>query len=327
MAIPFYNQVDQESYTGGEHFIPRQDYRLNYTPSTALASTVGGTGGVTGTQAAYPYIWPPQGGGGGGDPFGPNAITKDLNVRSWQELEGPLDARQGNKGWVNKTITGYKTPSGWKTAKDKNIFHAGMFKNDLNRNIGDIEETEMDFSKFPSITGLITTKLRNWKKNREIKKQEKIAADKVAASKEAVKASGADVGHYDPQAGGASHLTRGRNVGGLGLTQAQAQSVSDANKDAGYSSFSGLAQGGRIGYATQGFVDPEEPAENIFEVMQDQNIPFSEQVEGEEGILQQLVAKYIEAGFPPDQAEAMAMQEFQQMSAGPEQDQGIASLV
>ena len=88
----------------------------------------------------------------------------------------------------------------------------------------------------------------------------------------------------------------------------------------------GGKDGGRIGYA-YGTPDPEEPAENIFEVMQDQNIPFSEQVEGEEGILEQLVAKYIEAGFPPDQAEEMAMQEFQQMAMGSEQDQGIASLV
>jgi hypothetical protein len=86
-----------------------------------------------------------------------------------------------------------------------------------------------------------------------------------------------------------------------------------------------LAEGGRIGLYAGG--DPEEPAEDIREIMQDQNIPFSEQVEGEEGILQQLYAKYIEAGFPPDQAEAMAMQEFEQMAAGPEQDQGLASLV
>jgi len=63
--------------------------------------------------------------------------------------------------------------------------------------------------------------------------------------------------------------------------------------------------------------------------MQDQNIPFSEQVEGEEGILEQLIAKYIEEGFPPDQAEAMAMQELQQMVAesGQGQSEGIASLV
>ena len=83
------------------------------------------------------------------------------------------------------------------------------------------------------------------------------------------------------------------------------------------------AKGGRVGLKLGG--DPEEPAENIFEIMQDQNIPFSEQVEGEGGVLEQLVAKYIEAGFPPDQAEEMAMREFQQMAMGSEQ--GIASLV
>ena len=86
----------------------------------------------------------------------------------------------------------------------------------------------------------------------------------------------------------------------------------------------GAKDGGRIGYA-YGTSDPEEPAENVFEFMQDQNIPFSDQVEGEEGVLEQLIAQYIEAGFPPDQAEAMAMQELQAMSQGSEQ--GIASLV
>ena len=39
------------------------------------------------------------------------------------------------------------------------------------------------------------------------------------------------------------------------------------------------AEGGRIGYA-YGTPDPEEPAENVFEIMQDQGVPFSEQVEG-----------------------------------------------
>jgi|6_EtaG_2_1085325.scaffolds.fasta_scaffold00582_5 hypothetical protein len=92
--------------------------------------------------------------------------------------------------------------------------------------------------------------------------------------------------------------------------------------------FVGKAQGGRIGYRTAGPVfGHDEPSEPILDFMQDQGVPFSEQVEGEEGILEQLVAKYIEAGFPPDQAEAMAMKEFQQMAMGSEQDQGIASLV
>ena len=83
------------------------------------------------------------------------------------------------------------------------------------------------------------------------------------------------------------------------------------------------AQGGRVGLYAGG--DPEEPAEDVREIMRGENIPFSDQVEGEEGILEQLIAQYIEAGFPPDQAEAMAMQELQAMSQGSEQ--GIASLV
>ena len=85
----------------------------------------------------------------------------------------------------------------------------------------------------------------------------------------------------------------------------------------------GSAEGGRVGLYAGG--DPEEPAEDIREIMRGQNIPYSEQVEGEEGILEQLIAQYIEAGFPPDQAEEMAMQELQAMSQGSEQ--GIASLV
>ena len=52
MAVPFYNQGDQNIYAGGEHFIPQEKYRLNYTPSTALASTIGNTGGVPNTSAA-----------------------------------------------------------------------------------------------------------------------------------------------------------------------------------------------------------------------------------------------------------------------------------
>ena len=131
MALPgFYNQGDQDIYAGGEHFIPQEQYRLNYTPSTTLASTVGNTGGVTSTQAAVPYIWPPQGGGGGGpgdNPFGPNAITKDFDIQTWDRISDPVhDFDTGNYGWVDKTVTGYQTPSGWKTAKGKNIHNLGI---------------------------------------------------------------------------------------------------------------------------------------------------------------------------------------------------------
>ena len=64
------------------------------------------------------------------------------------------------------------------------------------------------------------------------------AAAQAAATKAAEAAAR---GNYTP---GGSHLSRGTSGGGLGLSQAQAQSVSQANKDAGYSSFSGLKDGG-----------------------------------------------------------------------------------
>ena len=65
MALPFgaYEGQDLTSYEEGNKFLPREFYSLNYTPSQTLASTIGSTGGITGTQAAYPYKWPPEGGG------------------------------------------------------------------------------------------------------------------------------------------------------------------------------------------------------------------------------------------------------------------------
>ena len=82
MAVPFYNQGDQNIYAGGEHFIPQEKYRLNYTPSTMLASTVGNTGGDTGTGAAYPYYAP---GGGGGGSFNPNQLIEDFYSNEEEE--------------------------------------------------------------------------------------------------------------------------------------------------------------------------------------------------------------------------------------------------
>ena len=39
MALPsWYNQGYQNIYTGGQHYIPQENYRLNYTPNN-LAST------------------------------------------------------------------------------------------------------------------------------------------------------------------------------------------------------------------------------------------------------------------------------------------------
>jgi len=333
MAAPFYNEADQAIYEGGEHFIPQEQYRLGYTapPSIANAQT---TSGVTNTQAAYPYKWPPLQGAGDGPSglhnvygYDPNK-TKTFSKQVWSKT-GPTE------GWTTQDVTGYWSPSGWKTAKGKNINHAGLEVPTL---IGTLMNKTMGIKpgekQVGDIKGTFTKDLTE--------EEEKINAAAVRRSvlnKIRAKAyrgpinvggggqdidpggdgttGGTTLGTSTPAAGQTWHPGVGGNgnTGGLG-TDTPAE-------PGGWGP--GAAQGGRIGYATRGFVDPEEPAENIFEIMQDQNIPFSEQVEGEGGILEQLVAKYIEAGFPPDQAQEMAMQEFQQMSMGSEQ--GIASLV
>jgi len=93
---------------------------------------------------------------------------------------------------------------------------------------------------------------------------------------------------------------------------------------------SSQAEGGRIGYRTAGPVlGEDEGSENIFEFMQDQGIPSGDMVSNEwnDRLLEQLYDKFIDQGFSPADAEKMALQEFELMSQGPEQDQGIASLV
>ena len=85
------------------------------------------------------------------------------------------------------------------------------------------------------------------------------------------------------------------------------------------------AEGGRIGYANGEFVDEDvniqgpgfDVNENVMMASDDNNTR----------LLENLFEKYLELGFSPKEAEKMAMDEFELMSQGPEQDQGIASLV
>jgi len=60
VAIPFYNQGDQNIYAGGAHYIPQEQYRLNYNP-TDLASSTKALSGINSTRSASPYLYP-QGG-------------------------------------------------------------------------------------------------------------------------------------------------------------------------------------------------------------------------------------------------------------------------
>jgi len=138
MALPkFYNQGDQDIYASGNKFIPQEQYRLDYTPSTTLASTVGNTGGVTGTQAAAPYIWPPQGGGGGGGGLGGKWGNLDLskgkmfdkNVFSTDMVSGPPSLHQKMTGsFKPQQVQGYYNPTlgQYQTLEGKNINHLGI---------------------------------------------------------------------------------------------------------------------------------------------------------------------------------------------------------
>ena len=300
MAIPFYNQVDQDIYEGGEHYIPQQQYRLNYNPSTALASTVGNTGGITNTNVAQPIILPPQGGGDGGGRFhnvygyDPN-VTKEFDIQTWDRISDPVhDFHEGDYGWVDKTVTGYKSPSGWKTEKGKNIHNLGIdytpawaqalgvgTKIQGNRP-GEIKGTFSDAENAEDVwditkEGIADIKnkgiFKTWKQNQEMKLQKEIeehnkkaAADAAAATAERSR----NVSHYSP---GGHHLTRSQNQGGLGLTQKQAQSIAEANEGLGGWK---LAQGGRVGLYAGG--DPEEAQQdlNIYQFMQDQGVPYGD---------------------------------------------------
>jgi len=96
------------------------------------------------------------------------------------------------------------------------------------------------------------------------------------------------------------------------------------------------AEGGRIGYATRGFVDPEEPAEDIFEIMRDQGVPIGEQVEGEITDEQRaMVLDMLEKGMDIEtiisitgvgQEDILSLMGGTSMAPDSE-DQGIASLV
>ena len=349
MAIPFYNQVDQDIYTGGEHFIPQQHYRLNYTPSAMLASTVGNTGGVTNTSAASPYIWPPQGGGGGGggggfsntNKYGLNLDTmKTVSQGKYVEPGGPGNMYGGNYVKTDRQIA-QDEHGNWKDVNtNKNVYHANInLKTPMTMIMDKLSGKKTtddpyagtwygsDWSDEDEDAGLYSKTLgpknfiQRWKIKRDFKRAE---AERVAQEKAQAKLD-ADYAAARPALQAQSAANRAANTGGW---------QSGMAKDEGFMSGSGtsddmgsFAQGGRIGLYAGG--DPEEPAENVFEFMQDQGVPHSEMVSNEwnDQLLENLFEKYLELGFSPADAEKMALEEFEQMGAAPSEDQGIASLV
>ena len=261
MALPgFYSQTDQDIYAGGDKFIPQERYRLGpYTPPAIMGQNT--NAGIVNTQAAGSYMGYPSyeawllAQGGGGGGGG-------------RDDPNPVNRYDPNQNLGTTNITDYEADA------------AGVGSTFR----GSLAQLQDLYSKLPTPTNLLRKGIRHWKERRDIKRAEdqKAAADTAAA----------DLAAARPSLQAQSQANKAAGTGGW---------QSGMAKDEGFMSGSGtsddmasFAQGGRIGYRW-GSSDPEEPAEDIREIMQDQNIPFSEQVEGEEGIIEQLIAKYIEA--------------------------------
>ena len=339
MAVPFYNQVDQDIYSGGEHFIPQERFRLNYTPSTALASTVGNTGGVTGTQAAYPYIWPPQGGGGGGgsgNKFGLDMSTlKTIEQGKWQSPGGPANMYGGEYIKTPRQIA--KTEGGiWKDINtNQNVYHGGFNVKTPGTMIldkifntkttsdpykdswyghGEWDEDDMNIGTRRTVPQNIITR---WKENREIKKQKRIA-DEIAAHNYASVDSLS--GYTRPQHHGDVSRNRGDH---------QAQSFRSEKAEGIDTKGSGMhggkhyAQGGRIGYREGEFVDADVNIEGPgYDVNENVMMASDPSIDAE---LYGMYLDALDSGNIPGDTTFEMFKDL--MSQGPEQDQGLASLV
>ena len=288
MPIPFYNQADQDIYASGEHFIPQERFRQNYTPSTALASTIGNTG-ITNTQAASPYKWPPQGGGGGGggvssNKFGLNMDTlKTIDQGKWQEAGGPANMYPGMNIKTSRDIA--QAEGGiWKDVNTgQNVYHGGFnveapLATLLNKftgkpTIGDPNkgtwtgsEWEEDFD--PTVATKKLNMIQRWKAKKEFK----------AAQEQAVQDARERAATQHTYAGGDPSLNQGEGGAYSGRGDKGATSANFSGDFATDAESYDLAKGGRIGYQGGELVEDEYMAEATPGGMMEENI---EEVQGE----------------------------------------------
>ena len=255
MALPFYNQGDQDIYASGDHFIPQEQYRLNYTPSQIQASQIGNSG-ILNTQAANPYYYPQGGGGGGGGFNSTNKFGLDLStqktINSGQWVDGNYEKKSRN---IAKDASG-----NWKDVDtNQNPFHAnigfrGVIGTVMDKamgkksipgvpDAGSWTGTEWDEEFDPTIAGRKLNTYQRWKEKKEfVAAQEKAAADKAAADEAAVnkqKWQKDYAGWQSPS--GRDHA----GTGGIGSKESKAGGA-PGTKDA---SSDWRAEGGRIGMA------------------------------------------------------------------------------
>jgi len=199
----------------------------------------GGGGGVT----SLPWYQQTGGGNGGGsNAYGLDLNrTKTFNKNVWTEKGGP-----GNMygGWKKQDVTGYYTPSGWKTAKGKNIEHGGLFKTDLNRKTGDIEGIpfkeawEDEKEKWSKI---FSSKKSKAKKEKEFKKHQAAIVEKERQRDEHAARQASTPGYGSAPGGegydaGTGRTTTSGYSGRTGQKEMMAQGgmVKDLTKDPEY---------------------------------------------------------------------------------------------
>ena len=213
-----YTGIDKEIYDTGVHFRPLQKYtQQEWTPPAIMGQNT--NAGITATEVANPYKWPyPEGAGEGG-----------ANISGTQITRRPLGLSPG--------ALGGKLPG---------------FGNWAKRTLGNVEDI---YSNLPLPSNLLRKGIMKWRENREIKRAEAAAIEQARVDQisQQSQANAAAAGQRRAGRGG-SHMSRSVSQGGLGISAAQAQSVSDANAAAGMSGW-GLARGGLIDlYRYGGFI-------------------------------------------------------------------------
>jgi len=223
MAAPFYSQADQDIYASGNRFIPQEQYRLNYAPPSIMGQNT--NAGIVNTQAAGSYMGYPsyeawllaQGGGGNG---GGNDPIDNINRGGINQNLGPTN------------ITDYE-------AEADDV--GPTFR-------GSVARLQDLYSKLPTPTNLLRKGVMKWRENREIKKQEKIAAEQARIDQisQQSQANAIAAGGGQPQSGITASTTTAQAAGmGGGSRQAtSAGSTNSGRTDGGW----GWAQGGRIGF-------------------------------------------------------------------------------
>jgi len=245
MALPTgpYQGQDLTNYEAGNRFLPRQFYSLYpNTPPPSIANAA--PTGITNTQAASPYKWPPKGSLAGGQ----------------EDLYQLPDRYDHNENLGTTNITDYEAGAAnvgstwggtWAQLKDA-------------------------YSKLPTPTNLLFKGIRKWRENREIKKeQERIAEDRTGIGdhdRGTFEGPHPDRPTKTPEQGGWHPGVNGGVNGGQ--TQGQQDTAAAQRDDPG---LGGHKKGGRIGYERGRVVnpggyqgDPEIP-EGFLEGLQNEN--------------------------------------------------------